>query len=84
MRHYSIFLKSDCVEFLRSVRRPLRQELASFINRLAHEPNLQGDYEDSDDSGRQIEIKVVRKYTVSFWADHAVREVKIVDIRKAD
>jgi hypothetical protein len=45
--------------------------------RTVHELPLQS-------AGRIIRIKIVGSYAVTFWADHAAREIKITDIRSAD
>jgi len=51
---------------------------------LADNPTKPGDYEERDDAGRPIQIKIVGDYALTYWADHAVREVKVIQIEKAD
>lgn len=58
--------------------------MAKFIESLAKDPNQVGDYTEKDKSDRQIEIKVIGQYAITYWADHPVREVKVTDIRLAD
>ena len=45
---------------------------------------MEGDYSEHNHSGRMIEIKIIGQYAVTNWADHAVKEMKVVDIRRAD
>ena len=61
-----------------------RQRIMDFVRSLANDPFQHGDYKDSDPAGRTIEVKVVGRFAVSFYSDHAVREVKIVNIQPAD
>ena len=61
-----------------------RQRIMDFVRGLATDPFQQGDFKDSDPAGRSIEVKVVGRVAVSYYADHAAREVKIVNIQPAD
>lgn len=84
MENYGIFLRMEAVDSFKAVRGLQRQQISLFIDSLADEPNRPGDFSERDDSGRQIEIKVLGQFAITYWTDHAVREVKILDIRKAD
>ncbi|MEP6664052.1 MAG: hypothetical protein ABJC04_10345 [Verrucomicrobiota bacterium] len=61
-----------------------RQKILTFLEGLAHDPNRKGDYEERDEVGRPVQIKIVGDFALTFWADHAVKEVKITRIEKAD
>ncbi len=61
-----------------------RQRIFSFLEGLAHNPFQRGDYEERDEVGRPIQIKVIGQYALTFWADHAVGEVKVTRVEKAD
>jgi hypothetical protein len=74
----------EAVDSFKAVRGIQRQQISLFIDSLAVDPNRPGDFSERDDSGRQIEIKVLGQFAINYWADHAVREVKILDICKAD
>ena len=41
-------------------------------------------YEEMDEIGRPIEIKIIGRWALTFWSDHAVREVKVIRVEKAD
>ena len=58
--------------------------MLTFLERLADDPYQRGDYEENDDTGRPVQIKVIGKYALTFWADHAVCEVKETTVEKAD
>ena len=70
-----------------SLRRPSAQDrnrILSFVDSLCADPYQMGDYEERDETDRPVQIKVIGKYRLTFWADHAVCEVKVVRIEGAD
>ena len=84
MSRYSIFLRLESIEILKAARGQQRSQITAFIDSLSSNPNENGDYTETDDADRDIEIKIVGKFAVTYWADHAVKEIKVVDIRRAD
>jgi len=84
MAPYGIFMRLEAVSSFKITKGIQRQQISSFIDSLAGDPNRPGDYSEKDDSQRQMEIKVIGQSAITYWTDHAVREVKILDIRKAD
>ncbi len=61
-----------------------RTRLMNFISSLAANPYVTGDFSEKDDVDRDVQVKIVGRYAVTFWADHAVSEVKITHIKLAD
>jgi hypothetical protein len=55
-----------------------------FIRSLAANPNATGDFAERDNASRTVQVKVVGRYAVTFWADHAVSVVKVTHIKSAD
>ena len=51
---------------------------------LASDPYTEGDFFEFDRTGRKVFTKLVSDYAVCFWPDHAVKEVKVFQISKAD
>lgn len=51
---------------------------------MASDPLKTGDYEERDEIGRPVAIKIVGEYALTYWADHAVKEIKVTRIEKAD
>ncbi len=72
------------MEALRQIRPAQKHRISAFIDSLEENPFQEGDYTDRDETDRPIHVKVIAQYAVSFWSDHAVSEVEIVDIRRAD
>ncbi len=84
MSPYKIFLRLEAAEAIRVVRGVQQTQISAFIDSLGNAPSQVGDCTERDESDRQIEIKVIGQYAITFWADHAVKEIKIADIRRAD
>ncbi len=74
----------EAAEILRAIRGNQRISLVAFIDSLSGDPNKGGDYTERDETGRQLEIKVIGSFAITYWADHAALEVKVVDLRRAD
>lgn len=81
---YEVFLRTEAISTLRAL--PLRQRklVGSFIDQLADDPFAEGDFQNKDAIGRILCIKVVGSAAITYWADHAVKEIKVLDIREAD
>ncbi|HEY2081537.1 MAG TPA: hypothetical protein VGI88_02040 [Verrucomicrobiae bacterium] len=60
------------------------QRILKFVRSLAEDPFLEGDFTEKDDSLRSLQIKIVGDYAVTYWVDHPVKCVMIVDICVAD
>lgn len=84
MQPYEVFLRSEAIDSLRRIHGIPRRRMAGFIDSLALDPFLTGDYSVQDPSGRLMNIKILGSYAITFWADHPAREIKITDIRNAD
>lgn len=78
---YRAYLDREAMEFLLQRRGNDRQLLLRFIASLAEDPFQQGDGFIIDDTGRRHEVIDVRRYRITFWTDHAVKEVKISKIQ---
>ncbi len=83
MQPYKVLVTIEVLQ-MESPNQVDRRRILSFLESLANTPDLVGDYTESDDTGRRIQIKIVGEYALSYWADHPVKEVKVVRIEKAD
>lgn len=81
---YEVYLRGEVFEFLRHCRVNERELLLKLLRALGQDPYRRGDFTERDQSGRDIEVVVSRQYAVLFWADHAVKELKVIEIRPAD
>ena len=81
---YELYLRREAFEFLRRCRTADRDRLLTLLRTLANDPYRRGDFIERDRGGRAIEGLVFGRYAILYWADHAVKELKVVDIRHAD
>lgn len=82
MEPYAVFVHEDVLDFI-ILARGRGDQVLSFIRRVAADPYLIGDFKDSDDTGRPLEVKLIGQYAITYWADHAVREIKVINVEPA-
>jgi hypothetical protein len=83
MATYRVFIASEVVAVLRSRPKREQQTITRLFDQLANDPRRPGDFSEFDSIGRPIQVLIVGSQAICFWADHAVREIKIVDIKPA-
>lgn len=76
-------LSSKAIGFIYSQRKAKQRKLIGLLFRIAAVPSQIGDYESRDDTGRDVQHLRIGDLIISFWADHAVKELRIVDIEEA-
>ena len=80
---YRVFVSVDVVAALRQRRAGERRAIIHLLEQLAQDPYRLGDYVESDEIGRPIQVLITGRNAICFWADHAVKEVKVLDLRPA-
>jgi len=81
-RAYEPVLSSKAAAFLIGLSKARQRKLIGLLYQLADSPSQIGDYSEPDDTGREVQFILVRDLLIAFWADHAVRELRIVDIEE--
>jgi len=84
VKPYAVYLRIEAAELLKSVATRNRRGIESFVDSLSGNPFKTGDYAETDAAGRPIQIKILGNFAIAFWADHAVKEIKVVAIDRAD
>ena len=79
---YVLFMRSEVVELYRSVPRAEKDSLVRFFELLENYPTLKGETTECDDVGRTVEVKFIGKFKVVYWADHPVKEVKVLKLER--
>ena len=79
-RPYEIVASLTVYEVLRSMPRGDRRRVEEFLHRLTRQPSLPGDFEAPAEDGRMHQAKIVGDWLVSYWPDHAVREIRLSGI----
>jgi hypothetical protein len=80
---WKFVLNESSVQTLLAARSDNRRRLLAFFRHLAEDPNLSGDFEVHDDTGRVVQIKVAGRFLVTYWADQSCREMRVIDIETA-
>ena len=57
-----------------------QKQVLRLLFQLAEHPGQLGDYGTREKDGREIQHLVVGDWHFSFWADHAVRELRVTEI----
>jgi hypothetical protein len=58
-----------------------REMILRCIEQLAEHPFQHGHARITDETGRENEVFVVGGHAITCWADHAVKELRVVDIQ---
>jgi len=80
---YRVMLTSEVLLMDKPGRRE-RKSILHFLDHLASDPFQEGDFQENDNDGRVVQIKIIGRYALTFWADHAAREVRVTEIAEAD
>jgi len=83
MTPYRVFIAAEVIATLRTRKRREQLAITRLFDDLAQDPSRPGDYAERDEIGRPIQVVIIASSAVCFWADHAVKEVKIVDLKSA-
>ena len=68
------------ITLLRACSRHERQTITRLLEQLAFDPHRPGDYAEPDPIGRPVQALITGRHAICFWTDHAVREIKIVEM----
>ena len=83
MRPYAVFVHEQVLAMLPKAGMQMHGVM-DFIRALAENPDARGDFSEQDETGRIVQVKVVGRHAITFWADHAVCEVKVTHLKPAD
>ncbi len=80
---YRYVLDCSVAEDLLALPARQREQFIQIFRRLANDPYQTGETFFRDSSAREIQKKFFGRWLVSFWPDHAVKELRIVGIQIA-
>lgn len=79
---YEPVFSSKAAAFVIGLSTARQRKLIRLISQLADSPSQPGDYSLADDSGREVQFLLISDLLIAFWPDHAVKELRIVDIEE--
>lgn len=77
---YSLVYSEQAADFLLALERPRLASLLYDLRVLADAPFVRSDYVLYDSKGRSIDHLLIGDFVVAFWPDHALSELRIVEI----
>ncbi len=80
---WELVIHGPSMDFLLSCRSAERRRVLEFCDQLRSNPYQQGDYQETDLTGRRLQVRIIGNYALTFWADPAVKEVRVVRIEAA-
>ena len=80
---YRYVVDCDVAEKIFTLPRSHRDHFIKYFRQLADNPFQRGENSFCDSTGREIQKKRFGPWLISYWADHAVNEMRIVGIQKA-
>ena len=79
---YQLVTTGTILRYLQTLRSAERLMLIDAFEKLASDPFLDGDYQEYDQDGRLVEVVLRGRFSLVFWADHAVKEFRIVRVNR--
>ncbi|MFA6289321.1 MAG: hypothetical protein WC661_18210 [Opitutaceae bacterium] len=77
---YDYVVESAAIDFLAELEPDELRFLLGSFEWLARKPNEPGILSHHDRAGRAVQAHFFGSYTIVAWTDHAVREVRIVEV----
>lgn len=84
MPAYSYALGDEAVHVFASLPARLREKLLRELDHLARFPAQTGDYKEAGVTSRIYEVKLSGDLLITWWVDHAAKEVRVVRIEHVD
>ncbi len=79
---YDVVMPISKMAVFHSAPKRERKALLNFFDLLAANPFLESDWIMDDTTGRTHYRQRIGNYLVTYWADHAVKEVKVVKLER--
>lgn len=80
MTAYDYVLTAAAAHVVLGCSRRLRQQILAELELLAREPFAPPDLEETGASGRKYAIRVRERIILTYWVDHAVKEVRVLRV----
>jgi hypothetical protein len=83
VRAYQIVLHEEAWAALASVSRPKQKRILRLLEQLQSDPFRQGEFQERDAAGRGNEVTLLEEWMVTFWSDHAAKEIRVLRLEHA-
>lgn len=75
---YEFWLSPEASRSLLGSERRIRLKLEQVLERLSNTPFAPPDFKERSPAGRVYDVKCFDDIIVTYWIDHAVKEVRII------
>lgn len=79
---WEVVIHEPTVRMLLACRQRDRENVLTFLGGLAIHPERRGDFTERDASDRILQVGRTGRWLITYWSDHAVKEIRIVRIEK--
>ncbi len=80
MSGYDYSLSRVATQAVLACPRAGQRRMENILERLAREPFAEPDFTEAGESGRRYAVRMFGDTIVTYWVDHAVKEIKVVRI----
>lgn len=84
MRAFELILHEHAWAELSSTKGAARRRLLAVLDELKAAPLRGGDFHQRDSTGRIHEVALLGEWLATYWIDHAVAEIRVVSIERAE
>jgi hypothetical protein len=81
---YEVILHERAWAALNAAKAAEKNRLLALLDEMRAAPFRSGDLQQIDETGRVYEVVLSGDWLVSFWSDHAVREIRVVNLQKVE
>jgi len=80
---YKLVVEESALEVLLALPAKRRESILRTFDSLSQNPFQEGDFSVKDDAQRSVQIKYADGILITYWADHAVQELRVVAVELA-
>ncbi|HEY8995374.1 MAG TPA: hypothetical protein VIM71_11970 [Lacunisphaera sp.] len=80
---YEFWLSPEATRALLGTERRQREKMETVLQRLAETPFREPDFREKSPAGRIYDVKCFDDVIVTYWLDHATKEVRIIRLETA-
>ena len=80
MRPYEAVFGRPALNFLLRCDEDEIAEVETWMRTIERAPHTLGDYVERDDTSRELQVSVLSRVAITYWADDAARELRVCRI----
>jgi hypothetical protein len=84
MALFRLLIDYDVVVYVEGLSKTDRRAIRDRLVEIRDFPAHRSDYVEHDAVGREVGINICGAFAIKFWVDHAVQQIKILDVHPAD